>query len=72
MDDYNDLIISLEENEIAKRQAMMNVKIKLAENLEKSNNSYMGYKKFSSLSSKSSFVIWRKNFKTESNTIPLC
>ena len=50
----------------------MNVKRELAKNLDKSINSYMGYKTFQKLSFKNIFKKWSRNLETEWNTIPLC
>ena len=50
----------------------MNVKIKLAKNLDKSINSYIGSKRFSKLSTKNIFEKWSRNLKTALNTILLC
>ena len=44
MEEHKDVITSLEENKRAKWQETMNVKIELAKSLNKSINSYMGYK----------------------------
>ena len=72
MDEYKSFDMDLKDNERSMWLATMNVKIKLAENLDKSINASTSSKKFTKLGTKDIFERWSRNLKTELNTIPLC
>ena len=64
--------MSLNNNDRRKWQAILNVKVELVKNLDKSINSYTGSKKFPKYGSKYLFEKWSRNLTTELITIPLC
>ena len=72
MDEDQSFDLDLEVNERSLWLATMNVRIKLAENLDKSNNASTSSKKFTKLGTKNIFERWSRNLKTELNTISLC
>ena len=72
MDEYKSYDVDLEDNQRSMWLATINVKIKLAENLDKSINASMSSKKFTKLGTKGIFKRWGRNLKTELTTILLC
>ena len=71
-DEFPPSTSNLESYERSKWRAELAVKSKMVENLDKSINTGMSFKKFPKFGPRDVFERWIRDLKTELGTIPLC